>query len=252
MGLGHSPSVVTSNLLLSLDFANIKDYVSGTTLTSSVTPYSFTFKNGLTYNTISNGILTINRAATVTTKTNDGGGVHATGTGNLAVANFLYNDFTWEVWVKINDRTPSNYDGNESNSTIAGYPGYNAGFYYNSSNLYFNIWNGTTNAPIVASWTLGTSTQDIVQGNWYQIVLTRSGNVFTPYVNGAQKGTGSTSATTVAGIGTQNVINVGFNNLANFIWYAKMDFSNMRMYNRALSALEVLQNFNALRGRFGI
>lgn len=252
MGLGHSPNIVTKNLLLSLDFANPKNYVSGTTLSSSVSRYNFTFKNGLTYNTISNGVLTTNRAATVTTKANDGGGVYTTGTDSLAVTSFLYNDFTWEIWAKINDRTASNYDATETSSMMAGYPGYNAGFYYNTSSLAFNIWNGVTNAPNVATWTLGTTTQDILEGKWYQIVISRTGNVFTPYINGVQKGTGTTSTTTVAGVATQNVINVGFNNIGNYIWYAKMDFSNMRMYNRGLSDSEVWKNFNALRGRFGL
>jgi hypothetical protein len=33
---------------------------------------------------------------------------------------------------------------------------------------------------------------------------------------------------------------------------ASSAFSSLKLYNRALSASEVLQNFNALRGRYGV
>jgi len=253
MGLSHSPQIVTSNLLLSLDFANTKNYVSGTTAASSISEYTFTFKNGATYNSVANGVLTITRAATVTTKANDGGGIYSPALpSGLASTTFLYNDHTWEVWVKINDVNPSNYDANEPASCITGYAGFNAGFIYNTTTLNYSIWNGTTNAISCAQFSLGTNNENIIAGRWQQIVVTRAGNVFTPYVNGAGKGTGSTSSPSVAGVGTSTVLSVGSFNIANFINYAKIDFGNMKMYDRALSGSEVSQNFNAIRGRYGI
>lgn len=253
MGLVHSPTIVTNGLLLSLDFANPKNYTSGTTASSIVNAYTFTFKNGATYNTVSNGVLTTDRAATMTTKANDGGGLYTSAlAGSLAVSSFLYNDHTWEIWFRINDRTASNYDATEGSSCLAAYRGYHAGFTYNTSTIYYNIWNGTTSAPNCASWTLGTGSQNVLQGSWYQIVVTRSGNVFTPYVNGVPLGTGSTSAPSVTGIGTSSELGIGSLNISNYIYYSKASFSSMKMYNRALSDAEILQNFNALRGRFGL
>lgn len=254
MGVTYNPKMVTNGLLLSIDFANPKNYISGTSANSSVIPTTFTFKNGATYNTVTNGILTVTRAATVTTKANDGGGIYTAAlTGSLASTTFLYNDHTWEVWVRINDSSPSNYDANETASSITGYRGYNAGYsYFDTTTLYYSIWNGITSSTQCATFSIGTGNQNLIVGNWHQIVVTRSGNVFTPYVNGVPKGTGSTNSPSVSGVSTSNELSVGSFNQANFINYGKISFSNMKMYNRALEAAEVLQNFNAVRGRFGI
>jgi hypothetical protein len=35
-------------------------------------------------------------------------------------------------------------------------------------------------------------------------------------------------------------------------WYSKGNIAQASIYNRALSSAEVSQNFNALRGRFGV
>lgn len=182
----------------------------------------------------------------------------ATMTGNLTVANFLYNNHTWEVWFKINDITPGGYsDATETTSNLMAYRGYHAGFQYTASNLLYYIWSGTAGYPTCASWTLGTSGSQINQGSWYQVVVTRSGNVFTPYVNGTALGTGSTTAPNVTGIGTSNDLHIG--GMANtsagggtYVYYPKNNVACVKMYNKALSAAEVEQNFNALRGRFSI
>lgn len=188
----------------------------------------------------------------------DGGGAVVGTSGNLAVSNFLYNDHTWEIWFRIDDRQPGGYgDATETASILSLYQGYHAGFYYNASTMTYTVWNGTISSPTCASWTVGTSGAQINQGSWYQIVVTRLGNVFTPYINGAPLGTGSTTVTSATGIGTGNNLRFGrTQNVAagssSYLWYSKNSISNMKMYNRALSAAEVAQNFQALRGRFGI
>lgn len=253
MSVYAGPFINDFSLLLSLDFANPKNYTSGTSAGSTVTPYTFTFKNGATYNSVTNGILTTTRAATVTTKANDGGGIYTTVGGALDVSTFLYNDHTWECWFKINDSSPSNYDATEGGSLLAAYAGYHAGFsFFNTSNLYYSIWSGVASGVTCATFTVGSTNQNIIVGNWQQVVVTRSGTTFTPYVNGVQAGTGSTNSPSATGIGTGNSLGIGSVNTPNYISYAKIDFSNMKMYNRALSATEVLQNFNALRGRFSL
>lgn len=253
MGRSHSPQIVTNGLLLSLDFANPKNYISGTSANTSINPYNCTFKNGATYNTVANGVITFTRAATVTTKANDGGGVYTPALPSpLAGNNFLYNDFSWEIWFKINDRNPSNFDANEQSSAIAMYKGYNSGFEYNASTLRFSVWDGITAGYTASSWTVGTTSQQVIQGNWYQIAVTKSGSTFTPYLNGAQVGTGNTVSISNTNSGVANLLGIGSVNAANFIWYSKMDFSNMKMYNRTLSLDEIKQNFNAHRGRFGL
>lgn len=187
----------------------------------------------------------------------DGGRMYSTMTGSLTAANFLYNNHTWEIWFKINDRTAGAYDGTEGNSALSVYSGWHAGFYYSSTNLKYAIWNGVANEVSCASWTLGASGSQINEGSWYQIVVVNSSGTFIPYVNGVALGTGSTPTISATGIGTGNNLFLGaaYNAVAgggSYIYYSKNTISNMKMYNRALSASEILKNFNALRGRFSI
>jgi len=188
-----------------------------------------------------------------------GGGCRLTTTGNLAVSNFLYNNHTWEIWFKINDRTVGNYGNTsiEGVSNLAVYRGYHAGFWYSPTALTYQFWDGITSSPVCASWTVGTSGAHINEGSWAQVVVTRSGNVFTPYVNGVQLGAGSTNSPSNTGIGTTNELWLGKTaavaaNTGQYLFYSRNTVGNMKMYTRALSAFEVLQNFNALRGRYGL
>lgn len=185
-----------------------------------------------------------------------GPSIPVTATGGLTYGNFVYGNHTWEIWFKINDINPSGFDQYEQSSNLMVYRGWHAGFIYNFTTLYYAHMTTGPTEPIVASWTLGTSGAQINQGNWYQVVVTKNGNVFTPYVNGVNLGTGTTTALTNPNT-TSDVLylgGVGNTTLRNeiYMFYPKCSISNVKMYNRALSAAEVLQNFNALRGRFGI
>jgi hypothetical protein len=72
------------------------------------------------------------------------------------------------------------------------------------------------------------------------------------YLNGVQTGsinTGNTSATQL----TDGIIKLGtdyWSDSANLRYQGDIFYA--AIHDRALSALEVKQNFNALRGRFGI
>lgn len=186
-----------------------------------------------------------------------GGGATVNTSGPMAVSNFLYNDHTWEVWFKIDDITSGNYDVTEGFSTLCLYSGFHAGFYYTSTTMSYTIWNTGPVGSLAASWTVGLTGAQINQGNWYQIVVTRAGNVFTPYINGVQLGTGSTTATTYPAGTTGDGLYIGKSqNVAAgqslYMAYSKNTIDCVRMYTRALSADEVAQNFNALRRRYNI
>jgi hypothetical protein len=239
-----------------LDFWGIKIE----NLTAANNPYplvdtvgSFTFNNFRPqFSTINEDFITFDR----TTAPKHGGLAFATGTGALTSQNFLYNDFTWEVWFRINDRNPEN-SANESWSALALYRGWHSGFFYTATSMRFNMVDNTGPTQVIAcSWTVGASGAQINQGSWYQIVVTRNGNVFTPYINGVNVGTGSTRAyTAFPSVSNDLQIGAAANvaaGVGDFIYYSKSSIANMKMYNRALSASEVMQNFQALRGRFGI
>lgn len=255
MALAHSPKIITNGLLLSIDFANTKNYPgTGSIISPTVSNNTLTLLNN-SYYTYSNGTVQFTRTTAPAAK--DGGGAIGTLSGNLAVSNFLYNDHTWEVWFRIDDVTGGNYDGTEPWSTLNLYSGYHAGFMYSSTAMYYLIWDGITTGRTCLQWTLGTSGTQIIQGNWYQIVAVRSGTTFTPYLNGVQLGTSFTVSLSATGIGTSNNFCFGKSqNLAagagSYLYYGKNTIGNTKLYNKSLTGTEVNQNFNALRGRYGL
>ena len=92
----------------------------------------------------------------------------------------------------------------------------------------------------------------ITANAWHQIVWQRSGLTFNGYLDGTS--VGSAAITNVA-IGGNNPAFIGqskFTNPTNFKNEFKGYFSSLQIYNRALSAIEIRQNFNTLRGRFGL
>jgi hypothetical protein len=217
--------------------------------------------SGLNMSLIGSGFYALQQQGMQFTRTSStpkfGGGATVTTSGSMAATSFLYNDHTWEVWFKIDDITSGNYDVTEGFSTLCLYSGYHAGFYYTSTTMSYTIWNTGPVGSNVASWTVGLTGAQINQGNWYQIVVTRAGNVFTPYINGVQLGTGSTTATTYPAGTTGNGLYIGKSQNVDagqslYLAYSKNTIDCVRMYTRALSADEVAQNFNALRRRYNI
>jgi hypothetical protein len=89
----------------------------------------------------------------------------------------------------------------------------------------------------------------ISNGTWNQIVLTRtSSNSQVIYLNATQIGIGNVSTSFSDG---QTDFGAIHGNLA-YDGYLNGRISNIKIYNRALTAAEVKQNYDALKGRFGL
>ena len=97
-----------------------------------------------------------------------------------------------------------------------------------------------TGQQLVGSTTIST-------GQWYSVILVKSSNIFQLYLNGAPDG----NITWVGGAlnGDGGVIGAYFGGGSNAFYGS---IANIQIYNRALSANEVLHNYNGLRGRFGL
>lgn len=94
-------------------------------------------------------------------------------------------------------------------------------------------------------WKNGTNSSWSV-GQWYYLGWTISGTTLTFYVNGIANGTAAVSAFTPT---ASTAVRFGFANAGE---YATGSIALMSIHNKALNAAEVLQNFNATRGRFGL
>ena len=225
MGLAHSPRIVTDNLVLALDAANTKSYGgSGTT-------WSDLSGNG-TDGTIS--------GATHTSGTDgyfdfDGTDDYVDTTSGWT--NFGTDPFTIEVWYKTS--SASQYEtlvGNASGGSGTFQLDYNG-----SNNLRFNY---TTNSGEYVDSSISLSV-----GVWKQVVVVREGtgtNQFKIYSNGDL----NTTDTFNFNINSSAQLRIGRNRGG--VYYYDGAISNVKVYTKGLTATEVAQNFNALRGRYGL
>jgi hypothetical protein len=110
--------------------------------------------------------------------------------------------------------------------------------------------NGGSNTGARTTATLAANT-------YYHVAYSWNGSAVSVYLNGNLQATVSTlqavngrqNVTQLGAGGTPRNIGSRGNGTANN-WIGTID--NARFYNRALSAVEVQQNFNALRGRYGL
>jgi hypothetical protein len=132
----------------------------------------------------------------------------------------------------------------------------------NSGDLYVMGVGGTTTygasraIRINSGWCAvgyGSSTEDYNSfatanvNTWYHVVYVWSGTTIRFYVNGVEYTATRTGLVTPQG----SVLRVGGNPWGtSALWPGKIQLA--QVYNRALSAAEVQQNFNALRGRYGV
>jgi len=84
-------------------------------------------------------------------------------------------------------------------------------------------------------------------GEWSQIGFTREGTTFKEYQDGVEK-----SEKTNASISGDTLFDRIFRAGGLYNYYVNGELSNLIGYNRALSSNEVLHNYNALKGRFGL
>lgn len=224
MSVQAGPNLIESGLVLNLDAANLKSYPgSGTTWADlSGLGNNGTLTGGPTYIASNNVILF------------DGTNDYVSGANTASTD--LTVDMTIEVWFKLNvtagDWVRTFGKGDSTNRTY--------GLWYNvaaGSFLYQRYGGGYPGA-------FYTSTVNI--GQWYHMVGTSSGSSHVLYLNGISVAT-STAATPV--LSSTEGYRIG---AATFHTFHNGPIAAVRLYNRGLTNAEVLQNFNALRGRFGI
>jgi len=224
MSLSHSPRIVTNGLTLYLDAANRKSYSgSGNTWTDlSGLNNTGTLTNGPTYVASNNVILF------------DGTNDYVSGANSASTD--LTGDMSCEVWFKLNavagDWVRPFGKGDASNRTY--------GLWYNVGSNYFlyqrygaTSFNALYTAPVAI-------------GQWYQMFGTSTGSNHILYINGVNVATATAAGPWFSSTEGYRVA------AATFHTFHNGPIASVRLYNRGLSATEVQQNFNALRGRYGI
>jgi hypothetical protein len=216
MGVKAGPRIVQNGLILDVDAAVPRSY-SGTGLTANglIGGIGGTLVNGVGFGTTNNGFFTFDG-------TND-----YINFGNSST--LQQTSGTISAWAK------TSAPGGSYRGIIAKQGAY--GLFYTDSVLVAYDW--AADAP-------RSTGVNIADNTWKNVVLT--------YQSGVSNGTriyinGVSVLTTTITIGSQ-IANLFGGAEANAGQYAACQISLFNMYNRALSAQEVLQNYNTTKGRF--
>ena len=223
--LAHSPSIVMNGLVLCLDAGNSKSYPgSGTTWTDrSGGGNNGTLTNGPTYSSSSGGSIVF-----------DGTNDYVNCVNNSSLS--FTNNLTVSIWCSSNNaasyRSPLMKTSSNAWADGFGYWQFSGTFAF-----YINQWNGAQTVSVSkASFSITN------------FVATYNGVNLKLYENGTLIQTGSSYTTNISNSSTN--LEIGRGGGGDFNWSGNI--ASTKIYNRALSAAEIQQNYNALRGRFSI
>lgn len=232
-------TVVKDGLVLNLDAGDTNSY-PGTGVTwsdRSTQANSFTLTNGPVYNTTTSPNILI-----------DGVDDYAIDNGNAALKAISNGgNFTVDAWIKINATGNQYLCGNQIN--VGGSFGFGIVlvpsvtalriFYTTSSSTFYSI---TDPAITTATW------MHLVTTYQYSDGLGQS--LYNLYINSVQKSANSSTQPSGTVSNSANSFFVG--RRPNATVQASMNLASLKVYNKILSSTEVIQNFNAARGRFGL
>ena len=223
MALSHSPSIVTDGLVLCLDAANRKSYPGTGTGWNNITGLtSGILLNGVTFSNSNNGVLVFD------------------GTDDYVNVPSLFdfsitNEITASIWCQSATET---WDDtamliSKRNQFII-HP--EAGskqvtFYVRIST---DAWNSISYIPTTIT-------------NYNNYVLNYNKGDFRIFFNGVSVASNTILSTLLSDTGDTTI-----GNDDGISRYLNGRVANVMIYNKALNAQQILENFNALRGRFGI
>ena len=230
MATRYTPRIVTDGLVLCLDAANSKSYPgTGTAWTDlSRNGRNGTLTNGPTFNSANGGSIVFDG-------TND--------RVEIGSSAFTFNGGTAEIWTKLT-----------SNNRNQGFLGIQFG---TPGNTYINFWMSTNNLmrwEVIGNSSLTylaiNSTTAFTTGTWYHVVGTFDGITNRIYINGNPETSSTTGGSNVPTNFTTVVALGDYSSSGSYPLAGNIALANV--YTRALTQSEILQNFNATKGRFGL
>lgn len=226
MAVYSGPSIVTDELVLYLDAANVKSY-SGSGIAwndLSVNNMSGELVNSPTYNTSNKGFFEFS--------TDD----HVILQNNTSLDT---QTPTVEVWIKTNATTQT-------------------GFWFEKGDV--NQQYALFQEGVSIQWrmniggvsTLSTTTANFINtSNWYQVVGTYTSGNRRLYINGTLVNSDTESGTITTNSGGMSIgVYGGFSGGRGY--YYNGNLAICRVYSKELSLKEIQQNYYALKGRFGL
>ena len=226
--IAYYGNIVTNGLILDLDAAKRDSYPGSGTAWNDISGFqnNGTLTNGPTYSTSGAGSIVFD-------------GVDDIVNFSSLRAYGGTDPHNYTAWIKFNDGSSYKWilnNGAGSNGTSLIIYGSKLGFFYNGGA-----------AVVQANTTLST-------GTWYHLSVSYLGETTVKmYVNGALDATKNTLSPT-AGVGTSTWSATNQNPRLGAWFNGSFPFNGSiattQIYNRALSDAEVLQNYNATKGRY--
>ena len=237
MGFYRGPQIVKEGLVLYLDGANTKSYPGSGTVWKDLSGNgnNGTLVNGVGYTGDNNGSIVF-----------DGVNGYVNFTDK---PEFTFTDakFSLEVFFRYVNKT-------KTDNSIIGKRDY--GFTQREYNFYMYEPISTPtlrfiiSSNLTANWTIVESST-IQKNTWYHAVATSDAGVGRIYLNGVLNATNNSMNSSTTNGTSPLTIGNAFNS-GTAIQYFNGSIPLARIYNRALTSQEILQNFNATKGRYGI
>jgi len=224
------PKLVTNNLILCLDAANLSSYPgSGTTWTDlSGNNNTGTLINGPTFNGSNGGSIVFN------------------GTNNhVDITDFsLGNQFTYSFWIKTSTTNLGQIIARGNSADNRG-----VGFYINNIGAEGKLGASGNNG---SGWNAATISNTIINDNqWHHVVgvYNQTTNNCVGYVDGVLGL--SATITMDSNSYTPKNTKIGRNQYTTVQYYTG-NIALGQIYNTGLTATEILQNYNSTKSRFGL
>jgi len=235
MSIYGGPDIITDGLVLDMDFGSSKCYSgAGTTCTDiSTSNLSGELVNSPPYTSSTN-----NKFFSFNSTTNS---------RFIRIPNTTILDTqtpSVEVWIKTNT---TNQEGFwfEKGSVNTQYS-----LFQNGSDILWRQNFGGTFNQLTTTTSAGAG---INTSSWFQVVGTFTTGSRKLYVNGILKNSDSQTGTIATNNGGMSIgVYGGYAYAGSRGYYYNGDIAIVRVYNKELSASEILTNYNALKGRFGL
>ena len=230
MGVHGGPDIVEDGLVFAVDAGNGQSYVSASLDTFNlVGSQTGSLENETAWNSTNQGTWTFDGQDDYVKASLDG-----TSTGGILAATDGDINLTISLWVKIDTSVATQGIFQWANALNTGYP-------------FILIQQNSLEIRVYVDGGYNTATSFSL-ATWYNVTVIRnsSTNIWTGYLDGSSFFTYDDGGFPLTDRGNADDIY-----LANgYLGYIEGSLANCIIYNKTLSAAEVLQNYNATKGRF--
>jgi len=235
MAFSNGPTIVRDGLVLALDASDRNSYPgSGTTwFDMSGNGYNGTLTNGPTFNSSNGGSIVFDGVDDYTSLGNLGT------IGNAYSIECVFYSTAVQSYKNVYDMNYSTYNPNTGNVGPR--------MEQFSDNTFNWVWSGNTSNNGIYNYTTPSA---LLANRFYHTVFTLNSGTVNTYKNGVIQD--SNVASPNGYITTFGDVNIGRGFILDPSRYFAGTVPVFKIYNRALSAAELTQNYNATKSRFGL